>query len=160
MKKLTVRELRAVPRYNVQLPVSVTWPDAEAPRPPVHTFTRDISTRGMFVFSDLQPEAGAVLEFEIDMAWDEQTPVVVVRGAGRVVRNEEPSHGPGGFAVHNLWFRIGEPEPGRALEESDSSAQFVAPIASLFAGPRGTRHGGLTVVPRSKNSSFGPGEAK
>jgi hypothetical protein len=149
VKKPVVRELRAVPRYNVQLPVSVTWPDAQATRPPEHTFTRDISTRGMFVFSDLQPEAGSVLEFEIDMAWDEQTPLVVVRGAGRVVRTEEPSHGPGGFGVHNLWFRIGEPEQGRALEEFDSTVQFVAPIASLFAAPRGTRHRGLKVVPRS-----------
>ena len=152
VKKPVVRELRAVPRYNVQLPVSVTWPNAVAPRPPVHAFTRDISTRGMFVFSDFQPETGSVLEFEIDMAWDEQTPLVVVRGAGRVVRSEEPPHGPGGFAVHNLWFRIGEPEQGRALEEWDSSAQFVSPIVSLFAGPRSTRHRGLTVVPRNKNS--------
>jgi hypothetical protein len=152
VKRPVVRELRAVPRYNVQLPDLVTWREAEAPHSPFHTFTRDISTRGMFIFSDLQPDAGSVLEFEIDMAWDEQTPLVVVRGAGRVVRTERPLHGPGGFAVHNLWFRIGEPEQGRALEELDGSAPFAGPIASLFAGPRSTRHRGLKVVPRSPSA--------
>jgi PilZ domain len=160
MNKPEVRELRAVPRYNVQLPVNVTWPEADAPHPPLQTFTRDISTRGMFVFSDAQPEAGSVLEFKIDMA-DEQTPVVGVRGAGRVVRTERPLHGPSGFAVHNVWFRIGEPGPGRALEESNDSAQFVAPISSLLASPRSTRHRGLTVVPRSTPKiTFGSEETK
>lgn len=160
MNKPEVRELRAVPRYNVQLPVSLTWREAEVPRPPLHTFTRDISTRGMFVFSDLQLETGSVLEFEIDMAWDEQTPVVVVRGEGRVVRTERPLHGPGGFAVHNLWFRIGEPEEGRALE-GGASSQLAQPIASLFAAPRSTRHRGLAVVPRSTPKfTFGSGETK
>jgi hypothetical protein len=162
VKKSVIREMRAVPRYNVQLPVSVSWREPGAVRPPLNALTRDISTRGMFVISDLEPAEGTLLEFEIDMAWDEQTPLVVVRGAGRVVRTEPPMDRPGGFAVHNVWFQLGEPEQAQALPFV-TSVPSVSPVHSLFGSPSSKRHRGLAVVRRSAKNSDSPsglGETK
>ena len=163
MKKTSIRELRAVPRYNVRLPVCVTWRDADEHRPLLNTLTRDISTRGMFVLSELEPAEGRLLEFEIDMAWDQQTPLVVVRGAGRVVRSERALNGAGGFAVHNLWFRISEPEEGQALQ-LDSPAKSASPVPPLFGAAGATKRHGLTVVrpasTQDSNSTSDPGEMK
>jgi hypothetical protein len=146
VKHSVVRELRAVQRYSVSLPVCVTWRAPEGADRPLNGFTRDISTRGMFVFADAEPAEGDLLEFEIDLALDEVTPLVVVRGEGRVVRAERPSEQPAGFAVHNVWFRLCEPEQGQALP-----LDFQTLAAAAMRPPAGVRktdrHHGLAIVP-------------
>jgi hypothetical protein len=141
--------MRAVPRHNVQLPVRVTWREADAFRPSLNSLTRDISTRGMFIIADLEPSEGALLEFEIDMAEaeDTQTPLPIVRGAGRVVRTERPVNGRGGFAVHNLWFQLSEPEKWQELPFA-SSMQSVPSKAHLL-NSRNLTPRRVTVVPRA-----------
>ena len=117
MKSSVVRELRAVQRFAVNLPVQMSWRAPGQADRPVRGLTRDISTRGMFVQSDAGPSQGQLLEFEIDLALDEFTPLVQVEGEGRVVRVEcqPPAARSSGFAVHNLWFKLREPEEGQAL---------------------------------------------
>lgn len=114
MKDRGVRELRAVERFTISLPVLLSW---RAAGRSVRGFTRDISTRGMFVEADTEPSQGELLEFEIDLAFDEFTPLMLVEGEGRVVRVERPflSAQPSGFAMRNVWFKLREPEQGQAL---------------------------------------------
>lgn len=160
MKRSTIRELRAVQRYSVSLPVCVTWRAPGASHPPINAVTRDISTRGMFVIADAAPAQGDLLEFEIDMALDEETPLVVVQGAGRVVRTERPSDEPGGFAVHNLWFQLRDAEQGHALP-LDFQALAASAARPLRTG-KTARHRGLSIVPRQMNagSDLDQGESK
>jgi hypothetical protein len=159
VKSPIVRELRAVPRYSVSLPVCVTWRAPGAPHPLLNAMTRDISTRGMFVVADVEPAAGELLEFEIDMALDESTPLVVVQGEGRVVRTERPSEQSAGFAVHNVWFRLSEPEQGQALP-----LDFQTLAAAAVRPPRGAgktaRNRGLMIVPRQVATDSDQGESK
>jgi hypothetical protein len=150
VKKSAVRELRAVQRYSVRLPVCVSWRAAGFPQGPLNCFTRDISTRGMFVVADAEPVAGALIEFEIDLALDEATPLVVVHGEGRVVRTQRssdlvPEH-PAGFAVHNVWFRLREPEQGQALP-ADSPTVAAAAVRPPVNLRRNGRRRGLAIVP-------------
>jgi hypothetical protein len=107
----------------------------------------------MFVEADADPAEGARLEFEIDLALDEATPLVVIQGEGRVVRaqrsGESGTGQPAGFAVHNVWFRMREPEQGQALP---------ADLTFLGAAPKPSRvrHTGLTIVaPQTKTNSRG-----
>jgi hypothetical protein len=71
----------------------------------------------MFVLAPTGPHQGELLEFEIDMALDEFSPLMLVQGEGRVVRVERPAPASQftGFAVHNVWFKLREPEVGEAL---------------------------------------------
>lgn len=139
VKSTISRELRAVQRYSVSLPVCLTWKTPSAPHSAVNALTRDISTRGMFVVSSVEVAKGELLEFEIDLGLDEETPLVMVRGEGRVVRIERPLHQPAGFAVQNVWFRLSEPEQGQALPLD---------LQTLATARKTARHGGLTIVPR------------
>jgi PilZ domain len=161
VKDSVVRELRAVQRYSVNLPVCVTWRVPDSPQAPLNCVTRDISTRGMFVVADAEPAEGALLEFEIDLALDEATPLVVVRGEGRVVRTQRsservPEH-PAGFAVHNVWFRLGEPEQGQALPADLQTLAAAArpPVSTRKDG----RHRGLVVVPPQVKTDSNQGES-
>jgi hypothetical protein len=147
VKSPIVRELRAVPRYSVSLPVCVTWRDPVAQHPLLNALTRDISTRGMFIIADANPAEGELLEFEIDMALDEETPLVVVQGAGRVVRTERPSRQSAGFAVHNLWFRLREPAQGQAMPLDFQALANPAVQPPLSVGQAVHRRG-LAIVPR------------
>lgn len=112
----------------------------------------------MFVVADVEPSEGDVLEFEIDLGLDEETPLVVVRGEGRVVRIERLSLQSTGFAVHNLWFRLSEPEQGQVLPPD------FATLAVAMRSPQDTgktvRNRGLAIVPREVVTDSDPGESK
>ena len=147
MKNSIAHELRSVQRYSASLPVCLTWRGPNALHPPLNALTRDISTRGMFVIADAEPAEGELLEFEIDLALDEDTPLVVVRGEGRVVRIERSSSQPYGFAVHNVWFQLCEPEQAQTLP-LDSRTLATAAVQSPRAPGKTSRNHGLTIVPR------------
>jgi hypothetical protein len=156
-----VRELRAVQRYKVNLPVCLTRRAPGASRPPLNALTRDISTRGMFVVAETELAEGELLEFEIDMALDEATPLMVVQGEGRVVRTERNSQRATGFAVHNVWFRLREPEQGQALPldwpaAAGASALFPPRALDAYAA----RHRGLSIVPRPARTDSDQGGTK
>ena len=162
MKKSIVRELRAVQRFAVNLPVVLTWRAPGRPNRPTQGLTRDISTRGMFVLADSGPTPGELFEFEIDLALDDSTPLVLVQGEGRVVRVEDqppPAEQPSGFAVHNLWFKLLEPEEGQAIppEIQERAAAVLRPSAKA---PDRRAHRGLAIVPRRGEIGSDQGELK
>jgi PilZ domain len=150
VKSSVVRELRAVQRFAVTLPVALTWCAPGQPDGAVQGFTRDISTRGMFVLADCDPIPGQLLKFGIDLALDESTPLVLVEGEGRVVRVEDqppPAQHSSGFAVHNVWFKLREPEEGQAIPpDIQARATTILRPGSTMSGQG--RHGGLAIVAR------------
>jgi hypothetical protein len=117
LKKREPREFRAVERFAVRLPVFLNWRGAEEQECRAEGFTRDISTRGMFVVTNNVPPEGRVLQFEIDLAFDEGAPLTQVEGQGRVVRVERASSNSVaiGLAVSNIWFKLRAPQDGQAL---------------------------------------------
>ena len=129
VKSSVVRELRAVQRFAVSLPVHLNWRVAGRPDQQLQGRTRDVSTRGMFVLAPTGPSQGELLEFEIDMALDEFSPLMLVQGEGRVVRVERPSVPSSftGFAVHNLCFKLCEPSEGEALPAGRRAQSAAAP---------------------------------
>ena len=145
MKEPVIRELRAVQRFTVSLPVIINWRSGGRP---VRGFTRDISTRGMFVLADVGPGQGELVEFEIDLAMDELTPLVLVEGQGRVVRVESPAPEgqPLGLAVHNVWFKLRAPEEGEALpaQVQALAGRVARPAAGVRKPDRRRR---LSIVP-------------
>ena len=137
MKSPVVRELRAVERFTVKLPVQLSWRAEGLPDRQVRGFTKDISTRGMFVLARTRPRQGELLDFAIEMALDEFSPLMLVEGEGLVVRVERPAPASrlAGFAVHNLWFRLREPETGKALPaKTRAQAGRVARAADGIRG--------------------------
>jgi hypothetical protein len=156
VKSSVVRELRAVQRFAVTLPVALTWCAPGQPDGAVQGFTRDISTRGMFVLADCDPIPGQLLKFGIDLALDEFTPLVLVEGEGRVVRVEDqppPAQHSSGFAVHNVWFKLREPEEGQAIpSEIQARAAAVLRPAADVSGRGGRR--GLEIVPPQRKSAL------
>jgi hypothetical protein len=154
VKSPIVRELRTAPRYSVSLPVCITWRSPGNPQRSLNAVTRDISTRGMFVVAEAAPPEGDLLEFEIDMALEQEAPLVLVRGEGRVVRTVRVAQQPSGFAVENVWFRLCDPERGDALP-NDLAMSSAAPQPP-FGAERNSRYRGLSVVPSPlKNDSQG-----
>ncbi len=122
MKSTVVRELRAVQRFRIELPVVLTA-SLDRSNQPFEAVTRDISTRGMFVISPIPVAEGQIVEFEIDLSWDHLTPLVLVQGEGRVVRTGcDPESSAAGFAVHNLWFKLRPPAQGQAIPADDISS--------------------------------------
>jgi hypothetical protein len=117
VKNSIVRELRAVERFEVSLPVHLSWRVVGRTDQQVQGSTKNISTRGMFVLAPLGPRPGQLLEFEIDMAVDEASPLVLVQGEGEVVRVDPSTKASPltGFAVRNRWFKLREPEQGQVL---------------------------------------------
>lgn len=155
MKSPVVRELRAVQRFAVNLPVLISWRAVGRPMETAGGHTRDISTRGMFVVAPAGPRAGELLRFAVDMALDESSTLLRVQGEGRVVRVERPAQASrlAGFAVHNLWFKLREPEAGQALPaRNQSQAGRMVRATDNIRGPVLPRR--LAIVrPNSKKFS-------
>jgi PilZ domain len=149
MKTSVLRELRAVQRFEIELPVVLISRSGKDVRTS-EALTRDISTRGMFVLSHSAFAEGEIVEFEIDLAWDEMTPLVLVKGDGRVVRIEKDSASQqSGFAVQNLWFKLHDAEAGEATAwQRLGSAFSQVPIPATQAKPRR-----LNIVPRKSDVS-------
>ena len=84
-------EQRSSRRFRLDLPVAVTFPTGDMPG--ITARTRDVSSRGVFIYSDSNMEKGSVLEFvmtlppEITLA----SPIRV-RCEGTVVRVDQSAH--------------------------------------------------------------------
>jgi hypothetical protein len=102
----------------------------------------------MFVLSKAPTVDGQIINFEIDLAWDDVTPLVLVKGEGRVVRIEHDSQSERatGFAVQNLWFKLREPEEGEAISADALTTFLSAPQASAASSKP---HRGLSIVPKA-----------
>ncbi len=153
-----VRELRAVQRFALNLPVQISWRAADRPVETAGGCTRDLSTRGMFVLAPAGPREGELLRFEIDMALDESSPLLRVEGEGRVVRVEYPARpSPStGFAVRNLWFKLRDPKTGAALSAGTHGLSAAAASVTRMDQQNSPRR--LTIAPPNAKPSRIEGE--
>jgi hypothetical protein len=103
-------EQRVVPRYRLTLPVLVRWPAGSG----THTsggFTRDVSTRGVFVLCSEKLPAETMVGIEILLPTPDKLPGMVLKTTGRVVRTQGENEG-AGFAVEGQFGQSEFPDVG------------------------------------------------
>ena len=103
------RERRELIRYGVQALVNFEWMDEEVLRRG-QGVTRDISPKGMFIYSEAKPPAKSDLRVDISFHDDTTAKDVQMKARGLVIR-VEPSTGPGsfeGFAILNRSYDLDE----------------------------------------------------
>jgi len=104
------RERREQPRYGVKALVNFEWVDEGVLRKG-QGVTRDISPKGVFIYSDAKPPELA--DLRLDISFQDITFMprdLQMRARGLVIR-VEPATGPGsfeGFAVLNRSYELGE----------------------------------------------------
>ena len=101
-------ERREHTRYGVRAPVDFEWVDGGVTRRG-HGLTRDISTKGMFVYSDIEPPAKADLRVEVSFRnVTSLTTNLQMRAKGLVIRVEPATNAasPKGFAILNRSYEL------------------------------------------------------
>jgi hypothetical protein len=96
MEDVTAQEKRAIRRFSLQLPVTVTAAAGE----PVRTTakTKDVSSHGICFYCDAAMERGSVIEFTVTLPTEvTMTEAIKVRCLGTVVRVDGEAAGK--FAV-------------------------------------------------------------
>jgi len=90
-------ELRTVTRCRLKCRVAFSWREAGKRRRHSEGVTRDISSRGFFMFASKSPPAGTALRYDILLpALERMVPRIRIQGEGRVVRVELAA-GPAGM---------------------------------------------------------------
>ena len=80
-------EMRGAVRYAVQAPAFFTWSDLKSRVHRGEGLTRDVSSRGLYVWSEEGPPAGVVVDVEVLLPrFHEKTPGLRIEGRGRVTR--------------------------------------------------------------------------
>jgi hypothetical protein len=98
---------RASVRFQLRLPVIFRWNDEQGGRQQNGGFTRDISTRGLFVYSPIPPPSGVTVELEVMLPpLEESGHGVRLQSEGRVLRIERKGEhtgfaSTGNFNLHN-----------------------------------------------------------
>ena len=94
-------------RFNLRLPVIFRWNDEQGARQQNGGFTRDISRRGLFVYSLIPPSSGVTVELEVMLPpLAESGHGVRLQSEGRVLRIERKGEkagfaATGDFDIHN-----------------------------------------------------------
>lgn len=94
-------------RFQLRLPVIFRWTDEQVGRQQNGGFTRDISTRGLFVYSSTPPPAGVTVDFEVMLPPLEKSGHGVrLQSEGMVLRIERRGEhtgfaATGDFELHN-----------------------------------------------------------
>jgi hypothetical protein len=101
-------ERREQTRYGVRALVDFEWLDSGVVRRG-HGLTKDISTKGMFIYSDIEPPAKADLRVEVSFRnITSLTTNLLMKAKGLVIRGE-PATNPGsqkGFAILNRSYEL------------------------------------------------------
>jgi hypothetical protein len=96
MEDVTAQEKRAIRRFALQLPVTVTAASGEQVKTIAHT--KDVSSHGICFYCDSAMERGSAIEFTVTLPTEvTMTEAINVRCLGTVVRVEGESAGK--FAV-------------------------------------------------------------
>jgi PilZ domain len=98
----TLVQLREAVRYPVRASVFFSWDEERGIHLEGTGVTRDMSTKGVFVYSMVLPPKNASVDMEVTIpALREDAPSVRIHVRGRIVRTEsnavDPVHG--GFAI-------------------------------------------------------------
>ena len=102
----TMQQRKSV-RFQLRLPVIFQWNDAQGGRQQNGGFTRDISTRGLFVYSPIPPPPDVTVELEVMLPpLEESGHGVRLQSEGRVLRIERKGEqagfaATGDFDIHN-----------------------------------------------------------
>jgi hypothetical protein len=94
-------------RFHLRLPVIFRWNHGQGGRQQNGGFTRDISTRGLFVYSLIPPPSGVTVELEVMLPpLEESGHGVRLQSEGRVLRIERKGEQTGfattgDFDLHN-----------------------------------------------------------
>ena len=94
-------------RFHIRLPVIFRWNDEQRGRQQNGGFTHDISTGGLFVYSNIPPPSGVTVELEVMLPpLEESGHGVRLRSEGRVLRTERKGEhtgfaATGDFDLHN-----------------------------------------------------------
>ena len=94
-------------RFHIRLPVIFRWNDEQGGRQQNGGFTRDISRRGLFVYSLIPPPSGVTVELEVMLPpLAESGHGVRLQSEGRVLRIERKGEqagfaATGDFDIHN-----------------------------------------------------------
>jgi hypothetical protein len=94
-------------RFHIRLPVIFRWSDEQGGRQQNGGFTRDISTRGLFVYSLIPPPSGGTVDLEVMLPpLEESGHGVRLQSEGRVLRIERKGEQTGfattgDFDIHN-----------------------------------------------------------
>jgi len=90
-------ELRTVTRCRLKCRVAFSWREAGKRRRYSKGVTRDVSSRGFFIFASKSPRAGTALRYDILLPQLERmVPRIRMQGEGWVVR-VEPAAAPAGI---------------------------------------------------------------
>jgi hypothetical protein len=110
LKSSVVREHRGVERFRLEVPVNLSWQIRGEQDQLCGAFTRDVSSRGMFVFTRASMRLGRRLRFEINIMPSVSFPPLRVIGEGQVVRVERSALSAEmiGIAVVSRWFKVQE----------------------------------------------------
>jgi hypothetical protein len=101
-------EQREHPRYDVRAHVDFEWIE-EGVLKTGRGITRDISSKGMFIYSDSRPPAKADLRVRVSFSSFAQTLTKVQMRANSLVVRVEPASAPGtdyGFAILNRSYEL------------------------------------------------------
>jgi hypothetical protein len=106
---LTTVERRETIRYEVHALVEFRWVGEEGTPRWGRGVTRDICSKGMFIYSDSPPAAKDDLEIEVSFRTVAEVPTDLQMAARAVVLRTETATTPGvsqGFAVLNKSFKL------------------------------------------------------
>jgi len=93
---------RLSPRFPMRLPVTVNRCDGQAMA--ASTFSRDVSSGGIYFFLDSAVQAGAHLEFIVSLPpADTLSPAIRANYSGKVIRCSALQDGAYGIAVSMKW---------------------------------------------------------
>jgi hypothetical protein len=122
-----VAERRTALRYPLRLPVVFSWQDEDGRIQGCDGYSRDLGSRGIYVYAEQVPPLGASVEMNVFLPRPEHScRPSEIHAVGRVVRSEHQGAPGNGFAAMNHTTLLRETrgqkgdQPGATLRESRS----------------------------------------
>ena len=112
-------ERRKQRRYSVAALVNFDWKDSEGALQRAHGITRDISTKGIYIFSDSRPCENADLEINVLFSSIGNADVKLRMRVQAVVIRVEPSSTVGDFPGFAVLNRIARLHPNGPIDDED-----------------------------------------
>lgn len=133
-----VAERRTALRYPLRLPVVFSWQDEDGHIQGCDGYSRDLGSRGIYVYAELVPPLGVSVEMNVFLPRPEHSArPSEIHAIGRVVRSERhgaPNHG-NGFAAMNHTTLLRETR-GQKSDQQDSTLNELGMEGSQEDGRR------------------------
>jgi hypothetical protein len=133
-----IAERRTALRYPLRLPVVFSWTDEMGHVQGCDGYSRDLGSRGIYVYAELVPPLGVSVEMNVFLPRPEHSArPSEIHAIGRVVRSERhgaPTHG-NGFAAMNHTTLLRETRAQKS-EQQDSTRKEFGLERNSDEGPR------------------------